>query len=125
MDTKDDGKFAGMTLLRKERAANLNFDLYDNKDVQSIFVDGLSEVLLSAFVSKLTFHIVSSVDQEKGSDTLIETRVVRTRVTIPTTVLIEMATNIQQLLVQHAAALEQPLHEAIEKLRSIAEKKSG
>lgn len=124
MNTKDDGKFAGMTLLRKERAVNLNFDLYDDKNVQSIFVDGLSEVLLSSFVSKLTFHIVSSVDQEEGNDTPIETRIVRTRIAIPTTVLIEMVTNVQQLLMQHALVLEHPLQQAIEKLRSMAENKS-
>ncbi len=104
--------------LRQEDGKNI--DIYAQSDgIKEIYVDG-AEIIFGMPISKLQFHSTEGV--EKHDDTLIEKREVKTRIVIPTNVLLELTLTILNGMKENEQRLSENIDAYKEQLTKILSK---
>ncbi len=98
---------------RSERAPGRRYDLFGGAAVPEVYVDGLSEIMLGAYVSRLTLHTTESLVQEGDSPVPVEQRRVKLRLVLPTPTLVEIAQLVLNNVTANAGMLSAALTQNI------------
>ncbi|GJG96802.1 hypothetical protein [Cupriavidus pauculus] len=102
-----------MSKIYKNRKDGTTFDLEYPSPLPEIYVDGISQAIIGAPVSKLVFHSITPQTEEQIEEG-VESRTVATQIAIPTHQLLSMC----QMIVHALKANEQSLTVHYEKLTS-------
>lgn len=102
-----------MSKVYKNRKDGSLFDLEYPSPLPEIYVDGISQAIIGAPISKLVFHSISTQTEEQSAEG-VENRIVATQIAIPTHQLLAVC----QMVVHALKANEQSLNSHYEKLTS-------
>ena len=79
----------GLRLVRSERLQHRSYDLLESEDgAPDIYVDGFGGQALSNAVSRIELFVIR--DPKMEGDTLVEQRIIKHRLIMPTAVYVEM-----------------------------------
>lgn len=98
--------------ITQTRAGNVQFDLTTPEDIMELWVEGLSEVGVGNFFSKLVFHTTTAA----ASAEEVEQRMAVLRLVIPTLTLAELCRNVLGLLAGNKGVLTESISKYPEEL---------
>lgn len=99
-------------------AQDQNGELYDNGNIQQLFVDGIGQLGIGPAVSKLSFFKVNSAEMKNGKS--FENRELCFQIILPTVALFQALSQLPSQLSAGIPALEAQTDEAIELIKKFA-----